>query len=67
VSGWGWQNRAYWLADTGAVRFAADGLHVIRIQVREDGAQLDQIVLSPGTFLTAAPGPLKNDATVVPR
>ena len=65
VSGWGWQNRGYWLADTGEVRFGHSGPQTIRIQIREDGVQLDQIVISPSRFLEAAPGPLKNDATIV--
>jgi hypothetical protein len=34
--------------------------------VREDGASVDQIVISPARFLTTAPGALKDDATVVP-
>src|SRR5439155_21555355 len=45
----GWQNKAYWLPDTGDVWFAATGTHTMRIQVREDGVELDQIVLSPVT------------------
>jgi hypothetical protein len=67
VSAWGWQNRAYWLADTGEVRFSTSGTHTLRIQVREDGVQLDQIVLSPAAFLSASPGRLKNDSTILPK
>jgi hypothetical protein len=63
--GWGWQNRAYWLGDTGDVTFQASGAQTIRIQVREDGVDIDQIVLSPSTYVTAAPGPVSNDATIV--
>jgi hypothetical protein len=37
----------------------------MRIQVREDGVQIDQIVLSPETYFTAAPGGPSNDATIV--
>jgi len=37
----------------------------VRIQVREDGVQFDQIVLSPTTYLNTAPGPASNDATIV--
>jgi hypothetical protein len=65
VHGWGWQNRGYWLSDSGEIRFAASGQHVIRIQVREDGAWLDQIVLSPARFLSSPPGGLKDDTTIV--
>jgi hypothetical protein len=67
VAGWGWQNRAYWLADASHVRFANSGTHTIRIQIREDGVQLDQIVLSPASYLAATPGALKNDATILPK
>jgi len=67
IAGWGWQNGAYWLADTGEIRFSTAGPHTIRVQVREDGVQLDQIVLSPGTFLNTRPGSLANDTTIVLR
>lgn len=65
VSGWGWQNGAYWLAQATTVTFAASGPHTIRIQVREDGAQIDQIVLSPSRYLASAPGPVRDDGTIV--
>jgi hypothetical protein len=67
VAGWGWQSRAYWLDDIGEVRFAAGGPHTIRIQVREDGVQLDQMVLSPTAYRASAPGTLKHDSTIVPK
>ncbi len=65
VSGWGWQNGAYWLAQDTAVRFAGSGAHTIRVQTREDGVQIDQIVLSPDTYASSAPGSVLNDATIV--
>jgi hypothetical protein len=67
VSGWGWQNRAYWLAQPATFTFATSGAHTLRIQVREDGAAFDQIVLSPSTFLTQSPGGPTGDTTIVPR
>ena len=67
VSGWGWQNRAYWITQSATVAFANSGTHVIRIQTREDGAQIDQVILSPSRYLSAAPGPVKNDTTIVPK
>jgi endonuclease/exonuclease/phosphatase family metal-dependent hydrolase len=67
VSGWGWQDKAYWLNQPSTVRFAASGTHTIRIQTREDGVQMDQIVLSASTYLTSAPGQVTNDATIVPK
>src|SRR5437868_2347917 len=54
---WGWQNGAYWLSQATTITFAATGTHTMRIQVREDGVQFDQIVLSPSEFLSRAPGP----------
>ncbi len=45
---------------------SAAGTQTIRIQVREDGLSIDQIVLSPTTYLTSAPGALRNDATILP-
>jgi len=73
--GWGWQRNAYWLADSGDVWFPTGGAHTIRIQVREDGVQFDQIVLSPTTYYNpsascpntcgAAPGGVTNDSTIV--
>ena len=39
----------------------------MRMQIREDGVQIDQIVLSHVTYLNAPPGPPTNDATIVPK
>ena len=66
LSGWGWN-------DTGInglgplVWFAASGTQTIRVQLREDGINLDQIVLSPQAYLTSSPGAFKNDSVIVPR
>ena len=67
LSGWGWQNTAYWLTQSRTLTFATSGTHTMRIQVREDGVQIDQIVLSPTTYLNAPPGPPTNDHTIVGR
>ena len=56
VQNWGWQRNAYWLSDTGDVWFQNTGTHTIRVQVREDGVEIDQIVISPTTYATNAPG-----------
>ena len=66
VSGWGWQDQAYWVSAT-PVRFEAAGPQTIRVQTREDGVQIDQIVLSPVKFFSTAPGAATNDGTVFPR
>jgi hypothetical protein len=68
ISGWGWQDNGYGTNVLGpALRFATGGAQTIRIQAREDGVSIDQIVLSPSTYLTRAPGALKNDTTVLPK
>ena len=41
------------------------GSQTIRIQGREDGISIDQIVLSPDTYLTTSPGQPKNDSTIL--
>src|SRR6185312_7720 len=53
---WGWGNSAYWLSQASTFTFPTTGAHTLRIQVREDGVQLDQIVLSPFSFISDAPG-----------
>jgi glucose/arabinose dehydrogenase len=67
LNSWGWQNGAYWLNQATTLTFASSGSHTLRIQVREDGVQLDQIVLSPNTFRNSPPGPVGGDTTIVPK
>ena len=67
VSGWGWQNTASWLTQATEVRFASSGQHTIRIQTREDGVEIDQIVLSPVSYAATAPGASTDDVTILPR
>jgi phosphatidylserine/phosphatidylglycerophosphate/cardiolipin synthase-like enzyme len=67
ISGWGWQHGAYWLSQATTVTFSGSGTHTLRVQVREDGVQFDQIVLSANTYLNSAPGPVANDRTIVPK
>jgi hypothetical protein len=49
------------------VYFARDGDQTIRVQTREDGLSIDQIVLSGERYLTKAPGATMNDTTIVER
>ena len=68
LSGWGWQDNGWGVGVFGPlIRFATTGTHTIRIQVREDGLSIDQILLSSQTFRNSAPGPLKNDTTILPK
>jgi hypothetical protein len=66
VSGWGWNDNG-WASLGPAFQFATSGRQRLLVQVREDGASIDQIVISAATYLTASPGALKNDTLVVPR
>jgi phosphatidylserine/phosphatidylglycerophosphate/cardiolipin synthase-like enzyme len=68
LSGWGWQDNGWGVGVLGpAIVFQNSGTHTIRIQAREDGVSIDQIVLSPSTYISTAPGPLKNDNTILAR
>jgi hypothetical protein len=65
LSNWGWQDNGYGVNVLGTpILFATSGTQRIRIQQREDGVALDQIVLSPTTFFSVAPGASKNDTTI---
>jgi hypothetical protein len=68
VAGWGWEDNGYGVGVLGpTIYFATSGAQTLRIQTREDGLSIDQIVLSPGTYLSSAPGAARNDMTIVPR
>ncbi len=61
---WGWADNG-WGMPGKDIYFATTGSHTIRVQQREDGAIVDQIVISPDTYLTSPPGPRNNDTTVL--
>jgi hypothetical protein len=66
LSGWGWQDNGYGTGVMGPnITFTTAGTQTIRIQTREDGMFIDQVVLSPDRYLTTSPGALKNDTTIV--
>ncbi|HWP99702.1 MAG TPA: carbohydrate-binding protein, partial [Vicinamibacterales bacterium] len=67
VSGWGWQDNAWYLGESSVVRFAATGRQTIRIQTRQDGVDVDQIVLSAATYFDSPPGAVRDDRTIVPK
>jgi hypothetical protein len=68
LSGWGWQDNGWGVGVSGPhITFSSGGTKTIRVQTREDGLSIDQIVLSPSTYLTSSPGALKNDTTIVPK
>ena len=68
LAGWGWQDNGWGVGVMGPlVRFSRDGTQRIRVQTREDGLAIDQIVLSPGRYLDVSPGALENDNTILIR
>jgi len=72
VNGWGWQDDGFGVGVLGPpIYFAApttpDEVQTIRVQTREDGFTIDQIVLSPDTYLTSSPGALKLDTLILPK
>jgi hypothetical protein len=68
VSGWGWEDDRWGGRNVNGMllRFPEGGFQKVRIQVREDGVSVDQIVLSAEKYLTSRPGTVKNDTTVLP-
>jgi hypothetical protein len=66
LSGWGWQDNGYGAGVLGpVVTFATSGTQTLRIQTREDGFRIDQVVLSSQRYLLSPPGSLKNDTTIL--
>jgi hypothetical protein len=64
IAGWGWADSAYGSLAS-PIYFAVSGPQTLRIQTREDGVSIDQIVLSAARYLTTPPGMAKNDTTIV--
>jgi hypothetical protein len=72
ISGWGWRDEAWGTRGaigTATVRFPAESgnrmWHTIRVQIREDGAIIDQIVFSAVKYKSTRPGAVKNDHTIL--
>jgi regulation of enolase protein 1 (concanavalin A-like superfamily) len=63
LAGWGWDDNGFGGPAT-PIYFATSGTHTLRVQQRNDGAMIDQIVLSPDAFFTTPPGTTKNDTTI---
>jgi hypothetical protein len=64
LSGWGWNDDAY-EGLAAPIYFATTGPQTVRVQVREDGISIDQLVLSADAYAAAAPGAAKNDTTIL--
>jgi hypothetical protein len=69
ISGWGWEDDGWGAVDKAGVtlRFPNPQWQRIRIQTREDGFSIDQIVFSAVKYKTQRPGTAKNDATILAR
>jgi hypothetical protein len=66
VSAWGWEDNGYGTGVLGPlIYFATAGPQRIRLQTREDGLWIDQLVLSYSTYVDRAPGASKDDSTIV--
>jgi len=72
LSGWGWRDDAW--GSQGAISSVTLAFpaaktgrmwHRIRVQTREDGVMIDQIVLSASKYKGTRPGSVKNDATIL--
>jgi endonuclease/exonuclease/phosphatase family metal-dependent hydrolase len=67
LSGWGWQDNGWGTGVMGPlVYFQASGTQTLRVQSREDGLSIDQIVLSAQSYLNSSPGALRNDTVILP-
>lgn len=64
-SGWGWTDARYG-GLAAPLYFDATGDQTIRIQQREDGVRIDQVVISAARFQSSAPGAARRDATILP-
>ncbi len=64
IASWGWADNGWGVLGDN-IFFATSGIHTVRVQQREDGAIVDQIVLSPDTYLSSPPGASDNDTTVL--
>lgn len=61
---WGWSDNG-WDSLGPVIYFQTTGTQTLRVQRREDGISIDQIVLSASKYLTAPPGATKNDTTIL--
>jgi hypothetical protein len=68
LSGWGWNDNGYGAGVLGPViYFERSGPQTLRVQAREDGIAIDQIVLSSARYLATPPGAARSDTTILAR
>jgi endonuclease/exonuclease/phosphatase family metal-dependent hydrolase len=67
LSGWRWQDNGWGVGVLGPlVYFSTTGTQTMRVQTREDGLSIDQIILSPAEHLSTAPTSLETPTNVAP-
>ena len=67
-AGWGWRDEAWGqrgAIGTMTIRFTKGGAQTLRLQTREDGVFVDQVVLSSEKYTATRPGAVKNDNTIL--
>ncbi len=63
LTGWMWQDNGYGWGVLGPnIYFATTGTQKIRVQTREDGLSVDQILLSPSKYLNSKPPALSTSS-----
>jgi endonuclease/exonuclease/phosphatase family metal-dependent hydrolase len=68
LSEWGWADNGWGQGVLGPdIYFAVDGPQTLRVQMRQDGVSIDQVVLSSGAYFSTPPGPTKDDHTILAR
>lgn len=68
ISGWGWTDNGYGAGVLGPLLyFDKSGPQTLRVQAREDGISIDQVVLSAEKYLKTAPGAARSDTTILPK
>jgi endonuclease/exonuclease/phosphatase family metal-dependent hydrolase len=64
IDGWKWQDNGYgWGVYGPNIYFATTGTQKLRVQTREDGMSIDQILLSPSKYLTSKPPEIATSIT----
>src|SRR5205823_5944450 len=68
VSGWGWHDGGWGIGNRGpALYLAQTGAHTIRVQARENGFAIDQIIVSSSKWLNDRPFRSRSAATRINR
>ena len=64
LSKWGWNDNG-WDSLGPVIYFKTTGSQTLRVQRREDGISIDQIVLSASKYFSSSPGATKNDTVIL--